>query len=224
MTAGKTILSELEKLFAVLSGKVKSVAYKKKFFNQLLVAGFNLKNRFIELIDREIANAISGLPAGITIKLNNLQERDLIFRLYDASQAGVKVSLIVRSICCIIPGVTGMSENIRVTRIVDRYLEHSRVFMFNNNNDPEIFLGSADWMNRNIYNRIEVCFPVYDKDIAKQLINIFAIQLADNSQAVMINEKLENIIKDAGPNIIQSQHDIYQLLSADNQDTKQFNA
>jgi polyphosphate kinase len=95
--------------------------------------------------------------------MNNLEEQEMIKKLYEASQAGVKVSLIIRSICCLVPGVKGMSENITIRRIVDRFLEHPRVFIFGNNGDKEVFMGSADWMNRNIYHRIEVCFPVYDK-------------------------------------------------------------
>ena len=97
------------------------------------------------------------------MKLNNLEERVLISKLYEASNAGVKVSLIVRTICCLIPGVKGMSENITVKRIVDRYLEHSRIFIFKNNDNPEIFLGSADWMNRNIYRRIEILIKIVNE-------------------------------------------------------------
>src|SRR5580765_7688309 len=121
------------------------------------------------MIDRETGNARKGLPAAITIKLNNLEETVLIGKLYEASTAGVNIHLVVRGICRLMPGIKGMSENIRVTRIVDRYLEHGRLFWFHNNGQEEIYAGSADWMNRNIYRRIEVCFPLYDETIKKEL-------------------------------------------------------
>ncbi|CAN5526328.1 RNA degradosome polyphosphate kinase [soil metagenome] len=162
LTAHHEILLELEMLFMFLQQKRKPVSNDEIKFNHLLIAQFNLQQKFLGVIDQEIDNARQGLSAGITIKLNNLEEKELISKLYEASKAGVPVKLIVRSICCLKPGQPGVSENIQVTRIVDRYLEHGRIFIFNNNNNEQIFLGSADWMNRNIYSRIEVCFPVYD--------------------------------------------------------------
>ncbi|WP_183559726.1 polyphosphate kinase 1 [Mucilaginibacter sp. SP1R1] len=212
MTANPLLLREMELLFIFLAKKAKTSAGYPVDFKHLLVAQFNLQQRFIALIDREIENVKQGLPASITIKLNNLEERILISKLYEASQAGVKILLIVRSICCIIPGVKGMSENITVRRIVDRYLEHGRIFIFNNNNDPEIFLGSADWMNRNIYRRIEVCFPVYDQNIKAEIMAIIQLQLNDNIQAVSLNGQLQNIEIDKHEPLIQSQREIYQLL------------
>jgi polyphosphate kinase len=212
MTANPLMLREMELLFIFLAKKAKTSDGYPIEFKHLLVAQFNLQQRFLELIDREITNAKNGLPAAITIKLNNLEERVLISKLYEASQAGVKISLIVRSICCIIPGVKGMSENITVHRIVDRYLEHGRVFIFNNNNTPEVFLGSADWMNRNIYRRIEVCFPVYDQKIRAEVMEIIELQLNDNVQAVNLNEQLQNVVIEKHVPLIQSQREIYELL------------
>jgi polyphosphate kinase len=212
MTANPLILREMELLFIFLAKKVKTSEGYPIDFKHLLVAQFNLQQRFIELIDREIANVKQGLPAAITIKLNNLEERILISKLYEASQAGVKISLIVRSICCIIPGVKGMSENITIRRIVDRYLEHGRIFIFNNNNAPEVFLGSADWMNRNIYRRIEVCFPVYDQEIRREITDIIDLQLKDNVQAVNLNDQLQNVGIERHEPLIQSQRAIYELL------------
>jgi polyphosphate kinase len=213
MTANKSILREIELLFIFLAKRQKPQSSDLIRFEHLLVAQFNLQTRFFELIDREIANADKGLPAAITIKLNNLEESKLIKRLYDASQAGVKVSLIVRSICRLIPGVPGMSENITVKRIVDRYLEHGRIFIFGNNGQPEVYMGSADWMSRNVYRRIEVCFPIYDAQLKQEITDIINIQLADNTQAVMLNEKLDNVpIKIAGP-AIQSQRQVYLYLT-----------
>ncbi|MDR6943480.1 polyphosphate kinase 1 [Mucilaginibacter pocheonensis] len=212
MTANPLMLREMELLFIFLAKKAKTSDGYPIEFKHLLVAQFNLQQRFMELVDREIANAGQGLPAAVTIKLNNLEERKLISKLYEASQAGVKVSLIVRSICCIIPGIKGMSENITVHRIVDRYLEHGRIFIFNNNNNPEVFLGSADWMNRNIYRRIEVCFPIYDQKIREEVLSIVDIQLADNVQAVKLNEQLQNIKIEKHEPLIQSQLQVYELL------------
>jgi polyphosphate kinase len=212
MTANGDILREIELLFIFLARREKPSSPDMIRFDHLLVAGFNLQQRFMDMVDREIANAEKGLPASIQIKLNNLEERKLIGKLYDASQAGVKVSLIVRSICCLIPGVKGMSENITVKRIVDRYLEHGRVFIFHNNGHPEVYMGSADWMNRNIYRRIEVCFPVYDEQVKAEITAIINLQLQDNTQAVMLNEKLENVMIKRGIPAIQSQRAVYELL------------
>ncbi|TKC05935.1 polyphosphate kinase 1 [Pedobacter frigoris] len=183
LTAHQPMLKELELLFGFLSKRKKAPLVEDHIeFNHLLVAQFNLQQRFLDLIDREIKHSKSGLPSGITIKLNNLEERILITKLYEASQAGVKVQLIVRGICCLVPGVTGLSENISVTRIVDRYLEHGRIFVFENNGNQEVFMGSADWMNRNIYSRIEVCFPLYDEDLKSIVMKIINLQLNDNAQ------------------------------------------
>ncbi|WP_428330873.1 polyphosphate kinase 1 [Mucilaginibacter sp.] len=211
-TANPNLLREMELLFIFLSKREKPSLEKQVKFNHLLVAQFNLQSKFIELIDLEIEFAKQGLPASITLKMNNLEEQVLISKLYEASQAGVSISLIVRSVCCLIPGIKGMSENIIVRRIVDRYLEHGRVFIFNNNGNTEVFLGSADWMNRNIYHRIEVCFPVYDQDIKASLLKIIALQLSDNVQAVMLDKNIQNIPVHADIPPIQAQQEIYRLL------------
>ncbi|MCW3090332.1 MAG: ppk1 [Ferruginibacter sp.] len=211
LTAHHGILQELELLFIFLSRKRKPVNNEEIAFKHLLVAQFNLQNAFLDLVDNEIKNAQQGLPSAITIKMNNLEEKKLIGKLYEASQAGVTVRLIVRSICCLQPEQPG-SEPIKITRIVDKYLEHGRVFIFNNNNNELVFMGSADWMNRNIYTRIEVCFPVYDERICKELKQLIAIQLADNIQAVQINGRLENIPVKNEQEPVRSQEKIYQLL------------
>jgi polyphosphate kinase len=177
---------ELDMLFTYLQSRVQPELYGKIPFQHLLVSQFNMIRRLNKLIDREIKNAKEGKPANIIIKLNNLQERDMIARLYDASRAGVKVQLLVRSICCLAPGVPGQSENIVVHRLVDRYLEHARIFAFHNNGEPEYYMGSADWMNRNLHSRIEVVFPVYDKKLAGELEHILQLQLKDNQKAVLV--------------------------------------
>lgn len=210
--------NELEMLFEYLQWRMQPVSYGKIPFKQLLVSQFNLLKQFGKLIDREIENAKNGKAAHIIIKLNNLQEKEMITRLYEASRAGVKVQLLVRSICCLAPGVKDQSENITVHRIVDRYLEHARVFIFHNNGQPEYYMGSADWMNRNLHSRIEVCFPVYGGDIQEQLMHILQLQLADNVKAVLlksdtvtgaaINEK----INATGQPVVSAQEAIYSYV------------
>ncbi|MGF7079414.1 polyphosphate kinase 1 [Mucilaginibacter sp. UYCu711] len=214
ITANKELLREIELLFIFLAKREKPKSAELIKFEHLLVAQFNLQDRFFEMIDREITQAKTGHPASIRIKLNNLEEPKLIAKLYDASQAGVKVQLIVRSICRLIPGVKGMSENITIKRIVDRYLEHGRIFIFHNNNKPEVYMGSADWMNRNIYRRIEVCFPVYDEQIKAEITDIINLQLADNVKAVTLNANMENVLIKTTTPVIRSQYEVYKYLNA----------
>jgi polyphosphate kinase len=217
LTGQRDLMRELELLFIFLSKRKDPRKTEKIEFRHLLVAQFNLQDRFTALIDREIANARKGAPAGITIKMNNLEEQTLIGKLYEASQAGVRIQLIVRSICCCIPGVSGMSANITIRRIVDRYLEHGRVFIFHNNGDEEIFLGSADWMNRNIYRRIEVCFPVYESALKEEIRNLIRLQLEDTAAAVPIDSHSEEVAIDPEnpppSSGIRSQEEIYKYLS-----------
>jgi len=212
ITTDGDMLREVELLFIFLLKRKKPGPDDKIDFKHLLVAQFNLQSKFIELIDREIINAKKGLAASIMIKLNNLEERVLINKLYEAAQAGVKIAMIVRSICCLVPGVAGLSENITITRIVDRYLEHGRIFLFHNNGQQDLYMGSADWMNRNIYHRIEVCFPVKDKDIKKQIIAMLNLQLEDNIQAVRVDAHLNNVKVENDVPADQSQKQIYLLL------------
>ncbi len=230
LTGQHDLMRELELLFIFLSKRKDPRKTEKIAFKHLLVAQFNLLERFTGLIDREIANARQGKPAFITIKMNNLEEEVLIGKLYEASQAGVRIQLLVRGICCCIPGVKGMSENISIKRIVDRYLEHGRVFIFHNDGDKEIFLGSSDWMNRNIYRRIEVCFPVYEPALKEEISAIIRLQLADTLAAVEMDANSENpaidpVLMASGPSAaepaspavsapIRSQEAIYQYLAA----------
>lgn len=212
MTAHKEMLREVELLFIFLAKRIKPTSADLIPFQHLLVAQFNLQQAFLQLIEREIEHARQGKPAAITIKMNNLEEKVLINKLYEASQSGVKIDMFVRSICRLIPGVKGMSENITVTRIVDRYLEHGRIFIFHNEGKNDVYLGSADWMNRNIYRRIEVCFPIYDEQIKKEILEIIEIQKQDNLQAVIINDQMENVPVQTGEPAIASQQAIYQFL------------
>ncbi|HEY6063194.1 MAG TPA: polyphosphate kinase 1 [Chitinophagaceae bacterium] len=191
-TAGKEFGQDLELLFEYLQSRKQPSDYMKIPFRHLLVSQFNMVKRFEKLIEQEIKNARKGRPSGIIIKLNNLQERNMVEKLYEASRAGVKVQLLIRSICSLAPGIEGQSENITVHRIVDRYLEHARVFVFHNNGEPLYFMGSADWMNRNLHSRIEVVFPLYNAVLCEQLDHILKLQLSDNRKAVSLNSNLEN--------------------------------
>lgn len=186
MTNDKAITRELNLLFAYLQSREQPSAYNFIQFEHLLVAQFNLQQRFEALIDREIEHARQGKKARIIIKLNNLQERRMIEKLYEASCAGVKIDLIIRSICCLVPDIKDLSENIRIIRIVDRYLEHSRIFYFENNGEEELYMGSADWMNRNLHSRIEVCFPINNPEVKEQMKLVLTFQLRDNRKAIQL--------------------------------------
>ncbi|MEO6613152.1 MAG: polyphosphate kinase 1 [Chitinophagaceae bacterium] len=211
-TSSKEIGIELEWLFDYLQSRIQPADYMKIPFEHLLVSQFNMIKRFDKLIEREIKNAKKGRPSGIIIKLNNLQEREMIEKLYEASRAGVKVQLLVRSICSLAPGVEGQSENITVHRIVDRYLEHARVFVFHNNGEPQYYMGSADWMSRNLHSRIEVVFPVYDRAFGEELNTILQLQLKDSSKAVMINTSLDNPRANSGEEPLAAQEAIYEFV------------
>jgi polyphosphate kinase len=212
LTAHQEMLAELGDLFSFLSKKKRPAKEDAIALKHLLVSQFNLLDEFQHYIDREIDNAAIGVPAEIIIKLNNLEEELLINKLYQASLAGVTIKLIVRGICRLVPGIKGLSENITVKRIVDRYLEHGRVFIFANGGSTRMLMGSADWMNRNIYHRIEVCFPIYNKTLIAQMLQIISLQLSDNVSAVEIKTGNEQqpVVNEGRQ--IRSQMEIYQLL------------
>jgi polyphosphate kinase len=193
LTANPALMQELELLLLFLRNRQSPKKFPQLQFNNLLVAQFGLQEKFLNLIDREIQHAAEGRPAGIIIKLNNLEEEKMIHKLYAASQAGVRIQLIIRGICCLVPGVKGLSEHITICRIVDRFLEHGRIFIFENGGSEEMFMGSADWMSRNIYRRIEVCFPVLDESIRSEIKELIMLQLNDNVKAVSLNSNLENV-------------------------------
>ena len=143
--------------------------------------------QLINYIDEEIANAKAGKPAQIIVKVNALTEVQLINKLYEASQAGVQIDLIIRSICCLRPGLPNLSENIRVRSIVGRFLEHTRVYYFSNNGNPRIYCSSADWMDRNLFNRVEACFPIEDPALKKRIYQLGLLNyLKDNQQAWLL--------------------------------------
>ncbi|QYX33267.1 polyphosphate kinase 1 [Sphaerospermopsis torques-reginae] len=156
---------------------------RQKTYREILVAPVNMRDRFLELINREMENVQNGFSGRIVAKMNSLVDPEIITALYNASRAGVKIDLIVRGICCLRPGLKDISENIRIISIIGRFLEHSRIFYFYNNNQEEIYIGSADWMRRNLDRRVEVITPIRDPEIAKDLQEILGIMLADNRQA-----------------------------------------
>jgi len=212
-TSAKEFSDELQQLFLYLQSRLQPEEVEKLKLKHLLVSQFNMVKRFSKMIDREIENAKAGSPAHIIIKVNNLQEREMIEKLYEASNAGVKVELIVRSICCVAPGIEGQSENIIIRRIVDRYLEHARIFMFHNNGGSEIYMGSADWMSRNLHSRIEVIFPIYDQKLKKEISDILQLQLSDTKKAVLFRADLSNEkIVDSSDKPYASQEAIYNYV------------
>ena len=186
-TANQKILKEVNKVFNFLE-----VSYKLKKYKHLIVSPHYSASILSKLIDKEIQNHKNGLPSGISLKLNNITNHPLIDKLYEASQAGVKVKMIVRGICCLIPGVKGMSENITVVSVVDKFLEHPRVFIFENGGDNKIYLSSADFMTRNIENRVEVACPVYDKELQQQILDTFNISWNDNTKGRIVNQNPQN--------------------------------
>ena len=188
-TANQKILKEVNKVFNFLE-----VNYKLKKYKHLIVSPQYAFNILSKLIDNEISNHKNGLPSGIKLKINNITNYKLVDKLYEASQAGVKVKMIVRGICCLVPGIEGLSENIKVISIVDKFLEHPRVYIFENAGNRKIYLSSADWMTRNIENRVEVGCPIYDKDLQQEILDIFYISWNDNIKARVVNKSPQNKI------------------------------
>jgi len=174
-TCNESFGQDASVLFNVLTGYVKATDWQK-----FAVAPTTLRSTFEELIEQECKNAAAGKPAAISAKMNSLSDVPIIQLLYKASQAGVKIRLLVRGICCLRPGIPGVSENITVCSIVDRYLEHSRIFVFENDGQPKVFLSSADWMGRNLNRRIEVMFPIEDEDLKEEIVALLEISLSDN--------------------------------------------
>ncbi len=207
-TVREEITSEVRKVFALLERRESS-----EEFSHLLVAPYTLRSTIVELIEREIHNAGKGRPAFIIAKMNSLQDPEMIEVLYAAGMAGVKIQLIVRGICCLIPGVKGMSENITVVSIVDRFLEHARVYWFHHGGDDRCYLSSADWMTRNLSRRIEVAFPVTDGHLRSRIRRMLDLQLNDSVKARVINRQQDNTIRNAGRSGgVRSQYALYQLL------------
>lgn len=211
-TSHKKITKELKSLFSFLTERRKPFEPEEIKFDNLLVSQFNLQKQFLKLIDTEISNAKNDKPAGIILKMNNLEDMVLIEKLYEAAEAGVKIDLLVRSICCLNPEVPSL-KNISVKRIVSRYLEHGRVFIFKNGGIPKVYLGSSDWMNRNIYHRIEVCCPVYNEKIKNEVMAIVDLQLNDQGKATAVNHPEDIWNEQSRIKTPDSQTEIYRFLS-----------
>ncbi|SMC55860.1 polyphosphate kinase 1 [Cellulophaga tyrosinoxydans] len=208
-TANDDILKELNKLFDFFE-----TTYKINKYKHLIVSPHYTKNVFKKLIDAEIANAKAGKEAYIKIKMNSFTSYKMVDKLYEASNAGVKIQLIIRGICCLIPGVKGMSENIEAISIVDKFLEHPRSFIFANNGKPKVYISSADWMTRNLDYRVEVGCPIYDEDIKQELIDTFEISWKDNLKARVFSDKQDNAYRKIKGKEVRSQFALYDYYKA----------
>lgn len=207
LTCKPEIIGDINKVFDVLEEKITA-----PLFTHLLVARFNMVPELERMIEREIAHVRQGRKGRIILKMNGLHDTHMIDCLYHASECGVEIDLIVRGICCLVPNQP-YSRNIRITRIVDRFLEHSRVWYFYNDGKEDLYLTSADWMRRNLNRRIETAFPILDPAIKQKIIDILQIQLKDNVKACWIDEHLNNIFKrKEGEEPVRSQMEIYRYL------------
>ncbi len=207
-TAHKKITRDVKTIFNFID-----FPYKPIQLNHLLVSPVYMRNGLVDLINNEIENVKNGKKASIILKLNNLVDRKMISKLYLASKAGVQITLIIRGICSLIPGVPGLSDNIKAICIVGRFLEHSRIFIFENNGEELYYISSADWMTRNLDHRVEVLSPVLDPDLQKELRHIIELHLSDNVKARIISDNQDNQYKKSGGKKINSQSELYRLLS-----------
>ncbi|MGE6224379.1 polyphosphate kinase 1 [Aeromonas media] len=208
LTRHPDITAEVEGVFEYIE-----YPYKRYKFNHLLVSPINSRRQLYRLIDNELANAKAGQPSGITLKINNLVDRDLINRLYAAGQAGVPIQMIIRGMCALRPGVPDLSDNIQVISIIDRFLEHPRVMVFHNKGNPQLFISSADWMSRNIDGRIEVGTPIYDERLKQRILDILELQLSDTCKARVIDADQKNeYVKRGNRRKVRSQVAIYDYL------------
>lgn len=207
LTSNDEIIADINKVFAVLEGKL-----AEPTFSHLLVARFNMVPELIRMIHREIEQVKAGRKGRIVLKMNGLHDQNMIDELYRASESGVQIDLIVRGICCLVPDQP-YSANIRITRIVDMFLEHSRIWYFYNDGREEVYLTSADWMRRNLNRRIETAFPILVPEIKQEVIDILKIQLRDNVKACLIDQQLRNNFKhDHVAEKVRSQLTIYEYL------------
>ena len=203
-TSNPEVLKEVNKVFNFLQ-----VHYKLKKYKHLIVSPHYTHAALVKMINKEIENKKAGLPCGIKLKLNAITNFSMINKLYEASQAGVSIQMVVRGICCLIPGVKDMSENIEVISIVDRYLEHPRLYIFENGGKQKVYISSADFMTRNIENRVEVAAPIYDVSLKKQIIDVFDIIWMDNVKSRIINKKPQNKFRKTSDKPVRSQWAIY---------------
>ncbi|MBT7458731.1 MAG: polyphosphate kinase 1 [Flavobacteriaceae bacterium] len=203
-TAYQPILKEVDKVFQFLDA-----SYRINKYKHLVISPHKTASYFTSLIKSEIKNVESGKKGMIRLKMNSLTNYSMVESLYNASRSGVKIQLIIRGVCCLIPGVKGMSENIEVISVVDKFLEHTRLMIFENDGNPHVFISSADWMTRNIENRVEVSCPIYDAEIKSDLIANFWMTWNDNAKARILNGTTPNMYKSSSDKRQRSQIEIY---------------
>jgi polyphosphate kinase len=215
ITCDKRITEEVSKVFDFYVDN-----FKVGNFKHLAVAPFYMRKIFTAHINKEIQFAKAGKKASIILKMNSLVDREMILKLYEASNAGVNIKLIIRGACSLVTGIEGFSENIQAFSIVDKYLEHTRVFIFHNNGDEKIYITSADWMSRNLDSRSEVAVPIYDKEVRKQLKDIINIQLSGNTKVRILDSTLANeyVKPKSGEKKIRVQDEVYNYLKNDNEE------
>lgn len=212
LTADDRLTKEVQKLFNFFQNN-----YKQSNYRYLFVSPFNTRKRLIDLISEEIRNARRQHDAYILLKMNNLVDTELIKKLYQASNEGVKIQLIIRGVCSLVPGVKGLSENIEAISIIDRFLEHSRIFVFGNDGHELMFISSADWMERNLDHRIEVTAPIYDNEVRKQIRDLLNLQLKGESKSRIIDRSQSNIYKGeikSDKNLFRSQIEAYKYFKS----------
>jgi len=209
LTADPRLTVEVERVFQYLTKTL-----PEPIFDHLLVAPFYLRKALYRLIDAEIENAKAGREAWMVLKMNSLEDPEIIARLYAANEAGVQIHLIIRGICCLVPGVPGQSENITITSIVGRFLEHMRIYLFHHGGDEQLYLASADWMRRNLNRRVEIAFPVYDERLRKEVRALIDLQRRDNTQARIIDAEQRNAYVRNEDAPVCAQEDLYRMLKS----------
>ncbi|KFI13485.1 polyphosphate kinase 1 [Vibrio coralliilyticus] len=216
LTADPEITNEVRNVFGYIENP-----YRPVRFEHLIVSPRNSRKQLYRLIDGEIANAKAGKKAAITLKVNNLVDKGLVNKLYGASASGVEIKMIIRGMCSLVPGVEGVSENIKIISIVDRFLEHPRVIITHNDGDPQVYISSADWMTRNIDYRIEVAAPVRDQRLKQRIIDIINIHFTDTVKARWIDKEMSNTYVPRGNRKkVRSQIAIYDYLKNVEKQTK----
>jgi polyphosphate kinase len=211
LSARKCLAEDVKQVFGLLERKI--LLPKTE---QLIVSPFQSRKEFSKLIEEEIALAQSGKPAYMILKMNSLEDQGLVEKLYHASQAGVEITLLVRGICILVPGIAGQSENIQVFSLIDRFLEHARVYIFGNGGIEKMYIASADWMTRNLDRRIEIIAPIQDPEIFQEIRDIINLQLQDNTKLRLITADLENPYREDLPSVapVRAQSAIYDYLAS----------
>lgn len=208
LTSNQEITQEVDRIFQLFEER-----YSRPVFKHLIISPFYTRDFFLDLFDKEMKNVKKGKEAWVIVKLNNLTDKRLANKIYEASQAGVKITLIIRGICVVVPGIKGLSENIEAFAIVDKYLEHSRVLVYANGGEPKFFITSADWMPRNLDHRIETTAPVLDVAIQEELLNMLLIQMKDNTKSRWLTKENPNQYRKSDNDaVIQSQVEIFEYL------------